>query len=71
MPKESHIELEGTVIQCGSGGIFKVECDSHVVTARLSGKMRKFRIKIVLGDEVKVSVSPYDPNLGLITFREK
>lgn len=72
MPKDSHIELEGTVIQCGAGGIFKVECDAgHVVNCRLGGKLRRFKIRIVLGDEVTVSVSPYDASLGMITFRKK
>lgn len=72
MGKESHIELDGEIIQCGMGGIFKVQCaNGHVVTAKLAGKMRRFKIRCVLGDEVTVSVSPYDPNRGMITFRKK
>lgn len=72
MAKEEHVEMEGEVISCGTGGIFKVRCDDdHVVTARLSGRMRKNRIRVVLGDEVKVSVSPYDASRGLITFRKR
>jgi translation initiation factor IF-1 len=72
VPKEEHIEFEGEVIQCGAGGIFRVLCKKdHVVVAKLSGKMRKNRIRVVLGDTVKVAVSPYDASKGLITFRNK
>ena len=72
MSSEHHIEFEGIVIQCGMAGIFKVQCDGgHVVTAKLGGKMRKFKIRVVLGDEVTVAVSPYDPNRGMIVFRKK
>ena len=71
MAKEDHIELEGQVIHCGTGGIFKVQCDSHVVTAKLAGKLRKNRIRIVMGDSVKVAVSPYDANRGMITYRNR
>lgn len=72
MSSDSHVELNGEIIQCGMGGIFKVQCDNgHIVTAKLAGKMRRFKIRCVLGDEVTVSVSPYDPARGLITFRKK
>ena len=69
---DHHVDLDGEVIQCGMGGIFKVRCASgHVVTAKLAGKLRRFKIRVVLGDEVTVSVSPYDPDRGMITFRKK
>jgi translation initiation factor IF-1 len=71
MATGDHVEFEGVIIQCGMGGIFKVQCDAHVVTAKLGGKMRKHKIRVVLGDEVTVSVSPYDMNRGMITFRKK
>ena len=72
MPRDSHIELEGVVVHCGAGGIFRVECsDGHMVIARLSGKMHKNKIRIVLGDQVTVAVSPYDAGRGMITFRKK
>jgi len=72
MGKEDHIELDGEIIQCGKAGIFKVQCENgHVVTAKLAGKMRRFKIRCVLGDAVTVAVSPYDPGRGLITFRKK
>lgn len=72
MSKEHHIEMEGRVIDV-SKGIFTVqvldpECTVH---ARLSGKMRKHKIRVVLGDEVKVEVSPYDPTRGIISFRKR
>ena len=56
-----------------SGGLYRVQCDpGHEVLAQLSGRMRRFRIKVVPGgDRVKVGVSPYDPTKGLITFREQ
>jgi translation initiation factor IF-1 len=54
------------------GGVFKVETENgHVINAKLGGKMRRFKIKIVLGDEVTVAVSPYDASRGIITFRKK
>jgi translation initiation factor IF-1 len=50
--------------------MFRVKIDDdHAVIAHLAGKMRKFRIKVVLGDRVKVAVSPYDPNRGRIIYR--
>lgn len=71
MPKGDHIELDGVIVQTGSGGIFKVDCDGIMVTAVLGGKLKKHRIKVVLGDEVKVAVSPYDATRGFITYRSK
>jgi translation initiation factor IF-1 len=71
MVKEEAIELEGEVIECGKGGNFRVQCESHLVIAKLSGRMRKNRIRVVLGDRVAVEVSPYDPTRGRITFRRK
>lgn len=72
MAKEEHIEMEGEVIQCGAGGIFRVECKGgHVVLARLSGRMNRNRIRIVLGDSVTVAVSPYDASKGFITYRRR
>jgi len=72
MGKEDHIEMEGTIVSCGGGGNFRVSCeDDIVVIAKLSGRMRKNRIRVVLGDEVTVAVSPYDSSRGLITFRKR
>ena len=72
MAKEEHVELEGRVVSCGTGGIFRVECaNGHQIVAKLSGRMRKNRIRVVLGDQVTVAVSAYDPDRGLITYRSR
>jgi len=72
MAKADLIPLEGTVVSLGRGGLFNVETESgHQIVAKLAGKMRRFRIRVVLGDRVTVSVSPYDPDRGLITFRHR
>ena len=53
-----------------SGGLYRVQVDpGHEVLAQLSGRMRRFRIKVVQGDRVTVGISLYDPVLGIITFR--
>jgi translation initiation factor IF-1 len=72
MSREDHIEFEGTVVEVLAGGLFKVRLDSGLeVLAHLAGKMRKYRIRIVLGDRVRVAVSPYDPSRGRIVYRVK
>ncbi|MDI7269268.1 MAG: translation initiation factor IF-1 [Myxococcota bacterium] len=72
MAKEDHIEFEGEVTEVLAGGMFRVKLDSGlVVLAHLAGKMRRFRIRIVLGDRVRVAVSPYDPSRGRIVYRMK
>lgn len=68
--KDDHIEFDGVVTEVLTGGMFRVKIDDdHSVIAHLAGKMRKFRIKVVLGDHVKVAVTPYDPNRGRIIYR--
>ncbi len=70
--KEEKIEVEGTVIEALPNTQFMVELDNdHRVLAYLSGKMRKFYIRILLGDRVKVEMSPYDMNRGRIIYRHK
>ncbi|MEK6606944.1 MAG: translation initiation factor IF-1 [Myxococcota bacterium] len=72
MSKDDAIEFTGTITEVLAGGLFRVDvAPNHTVLAHLSGKMRKFRIRIVLGDSVTVAVSPYDPTRGRIVFREK
>jgi len=66
------IPLEGTVKDVFPGGTFLVETDAGTeVHAHLSGKLRRYRIRVVLGDKVTVEVSPYDLNKGRITRRHK
>ena len=72
MAKEDQIELEGTVIETLPNTMFRVKLDNgHVLTAHISGKMRKYYIRILTGDRVKVEMSPYDLSKGRITFRMK
>ena len=70
MAKEYNIELEGLVIETLPNTTFKVKLENdHVITAHISGKMRKNYIRILTGDKVKVEMSPYDLTKGRITFR--
>ncbi|UCG19897.1 MAG: translation initiation factor IF-1 [Deltaproteobacteria bacterium] len=72
MSKEDAIEVEGTVVETLPNAMFRVElADGHLVLAHISGKMRKYYIKIVAGDKVTVELSPYDLTRGRITFRAK
>lgn len=72
MPKEDLIETEGKVIEVLPNAMFRVELENgHIVLAHVSGKMRMHFIRILLGDRVKVELSPYDLNRGRITFRVK
>ena len=69
MAKEDNIELEGLVIETLPNTTFKVKLEyDHIITAHISGKMRKNYIRILTGDKVKVEMSPYDLSKGRITF---
>ncbi len=66
------IEIDGVIKEVYPGGAFLVETDAGTqVHAHLAGKLRRFRIRVVLGDRVTVAVSPYDLSKGRITFRHK
>ena len=72
MAKEDHIEMEGTVVETLPNTMFRVELENgHVVTAHISGKMRRHYIRILPGDRVKIELSPYDLDRGRITYRYK
>jgi len=72
LSKDDLIDVQGTVVAVHSGGLYRVQSDAgHEVLAQLSGRMRRFRIKVVPGDRVTVGVSPYDPARGIITFRAR
>ena len=72
MAKEEHIEMEGTVIDTLPNTMFRVELENgHVVTAHISGKMRKNYIRVITGDKVTVALTPYDLTKGRITFRDR
>jgi translation initiation factor IF-1 len=70
--KEEHIEMEGTVIETLPNTQFRVELENgHIVTAHISGKMRKNYIRILTGDTVTVQLTPYDLTKGRITYRAR
>ena len=72
MASDDLIEIEGVVKEVYPGGTFLVETEANTtVHAHLAGKLRRFRIRVVLGDRVTVAVSPYDLSRGRITFRHK
>ncbi len=72
MAKEEAIEVEGSVVEPLPNAMFRVKLDNgHVVLAHISGKMRKYYIRILPGDRVTVELSPYDLTRGRITYREK
>ncbi|MCP4668897.1 MAG: translation initiation factor IF-1 [Deltaproteobacteria bacterium] len=70
MSRNDLIQLEGVVSKVLGGGTMEIKCDNDVtVRGVLSGRMKKYRIKVMAGDRVQVSVSPYDTTHGLITYR--
>jgi translation initiation factor IF-1 len=70
--KEVGIEVDGVVAEVLPSAMFRVDLDNgHRVLATAAGKMRKFRIRVLAGDRVTVTVSPYDLSRGRITFRHK
>jgi len=72
MSKEELIEVEGTIKEALPNAKFRVELDNgHIVEAHISGKIRMHFIRILLGDKVKVELSPYDLTRGRITYRNK
>lgn len=72
MAREDTIEMEGIVTESLPNTMFRVKLDNgHVVTAHISGRMRKNYIRILTGDKVTVEMTPYDLNKGRITFRNK
>ena len=70
--EDSKILAEGSVIEALPSTQFKVRLDNdHEILAYLSGKMRKYYIRILLGDRVRVEMSPYDLSRGRIVYRHK
>ena len=71
MAKEEAIQMNGVVKETLPNTIFRVELENgHMITAHISGKMRKNYIRILTGDKVIVDISPYDLSKGRILFRE-
>jgi translation initiation factor IF-1 len=72
MAKEDQIEMEGEVVDTLPNTMFRVKLENgHVVTAHISGKMRKNYIRILTGDKVLVELTPYDLTKGRITYRAR
>ncbi len=71
MSKKDLVTLSGQVEKILGGGRYLVKLDNdHQITAQLSGRMRRFHIRVITGDRVQCGVSPYDPTHGFITYRE-
>lgn len=72
MARDDLISVEGTITDVLAGGSYKVKLETgQEILAKLSGRMRKFYIKVIVGDKVTVGLSPYDPSHGLIQYRHK
>lgn len=71
MAKEEQIEMDGEVIEVLPNTKFRVQLENdHVITAHISGKMRRNNIRILKGDKVSVEMTPYDLSKGRITYRK-
>ena len=72
MSKEDLLEFQGEVVEKLPNAMFRVKLENeHEIIARLAGKMRKFRIRVMPGAKVAVEMTPYDLTKGRITFRHK
>ena len=70
--RDDHVKLDGVIANVYAGGQFEVKTDAGaVVRAQLCGRMRKYRIRVILGDRVTVALSPYDLTHGMIVYRAK
>lgn len=71
MPKEEHIEMQGVVVESLPNTTFRVKLENgHTITAHISGRMRKNYIRILMGDNVTVELTPYDLTRGRIIYRD-
>jgi len=72
LAKEETVEFEGEVVEALPNAMFRVQLDNgHEVLGYVAGKMRRYRIRILPGDRVRVEVSPYDLNRGRIVYRDR
>ena len=70
--EEDKIQVEGVIVEALPATQFRVRLENgHEVLAKLAGKVRRHRIRVVLGDRVTVAVSPYDPTRGFIVYRQR
>jgi translation initiation factor IF-1 len=69
---EGKVELQGEILEAFRGGMYRIALDNgHETLGYVSGKMRRYRIRINPGDRVTVELSPYDLTRGRITFRQR
>ncbi len=72
MAKEETLEFGGTVVEKLPNAMFRVKLENdHEIIAHTAGKMRKFRIRVMVGDKVDVEMTPYDLTKGRIVYRHK
>lgn len=72
MSRDDLLKVQGTVTDVLSGGSFSVKLsDGRTLQAKLSGRLRKFHVRVIIGDSVTIGLSPYDVSHGLILSREK
>ena len=72
MPSQDKVEFDGEVTEALPNAMFRVKLDNgHEVLGHIAGKMRRFRIRILPGDRVRVEVSPYDLTRGRIVYRHR
>ena len=72
MTKEEVLSFTGTVVEALTNATFRVQLENgHEILAHTSGKMRKFRIRVMVGDKVEIEMTPYDLTKGRIAFRHK
>ena len=72
MSKEELLQMDGEVVKIVSADVFKVKLSNgREIPTKLSGKMRRFHIRVLTGDQVTVGLSPYDLSHGLILYRKK
>ena len=72
MAKDDLVTIDGKITTITGGGMYGILLDNGLsISGKLCGKMKKFSIKVVIGDRVNVGVSPYDPSHGLILLRHK
>ena len=72
MAKDDLIKIDGKVMDVAGGGHYSIELNNgQTITAKLSGRMKRYKIRIIVGDMVTVGLSPYDLSHGLIVYRHK
>jgi translation initiation factor IF-1 len=70
--KEEKIEFEGEILEALRNGMYRVALENgHEALGYISGKMRRYRIRILPGDRIKIELSPYDLTRGRIVYRER